>query len=214
MSFGYNADTVFGNTTADIWDHAKMLLVSLQDKRIEEHEESRPIIFIAHSLGGIIVKQALVWANTEPQYKKILDHTLGIVFFGTPHQGSAKANYGSVLANVATGVIHKPKSKLLKNLKSNSNALMDLTRQFKYLPHLRIVTFYEMKPMAGFSSLIVEKHSALLEVNGEDQIGLDANHRDVCKFGSQEDETYQMLVSRLKRMLREKDSILATKLRT
>lgn len=204
----------FGNTTADIWDHAKLLLGSLQDKRMEEQEESRLIVFIAHSLGGIVVKQVLVWANTEPQYKKILDHTVGVIFFGTPHQGAGKANYGTVLANVATGVMHKPKSKLVKALQSHSNTLMDLTRQFKFLSHLRIVTFYETKTMIGFSSLIVEKHSALLEVNGEDQLGVDANHRDMCKFGGRDDEIYQMLVTRLKRMQMGKDGILATALRT
>ena len=33
LNYGYNADVVFGNTTADIWDHAKGLLGSLIDER-------------------------------------------------------------------------------------------------------------------------------------------------------------------------------------
>lgn len=37
MTFGYNADAVFGNTTANIIDHAKGLLSSLVDKREEDH---------------------------------------------------------------------------------------------------------------------------------------------------------------------------------
>ena len=57
MAFGYNADAAFGNTIADIIDHAKDLLSSLIDRREEEGENLRPIIFIAHSLGGIVVKQ-------------------------------------------------------------------------------------------------------------------------------------------------------------
>lgn len=40
MTFGYNADVAFGNTTADINDHAKDLLSCLIDKR-EEDEVSR-----------------------------------------------------------------------------------------------------------------------------------------------------------------------------
>ena len=36
MTFGYNADAAFGNTTADIADHAKGLLSSLVDEREEE----------------------------------------------------------------------------------------------------------------------------------------------------------------------------------
>ena len=35
MTFGYNADVAFGNSTADILDHAKDLLSSLIDKREE-----------------------------------------------------------------------------------------------------------------------------------------------------------------------------------
>jgi hypothetical protein len=55
--FEYNASAAFGNTTADVADHARTLLSSLIDHR-EEEEHNRPLIFIAHSLGGIVVKQA------------------------------------------------------------------------------------------------------------------------------------------------------------
>jgi hypothetical protein len=37
MSFGYNAKAAFGNSTADIMDHAKDLLSSLIDEREEDH---------------------------------------------------------------------------------------------------------------------------------------------------------------------------------
>ena len=33
LNYGYNADVVFGKSTADIWDHAKGLLGSLNDER-------------------------------------------------------------------------------------------------------------------------------------------------------------------------------------
>lgn len=36
MTFGYNADAAFGNTAADIEDHAKSLLSGLIDKREED----------------------------------------------------------------------------------------------------------------------------------------------------------------------------------
>lgn len=118
-------------------------------------ESKRPIIFVAHSLGGIIVKQALVWAQTESRYQNIKDLTLGIVFFGTPHRGSDKTNYGKTLANVATGVMHKPKSKLISALQSNGDTLMRLTSEFKFAaPNMEIMTFYETKPMGIFSGLV------------------------------------------------------------
>ncbi len=90
------------------------------------------------------------------QYQKINEHTLGVVFFGTPHRGSAKANYGKVLANVATGLMHKPKSKLISALQSNSETLMRLTTEFNKFEatNMEIMTFYETKSMSYFSSLV------------------------------------------------------------
>lgn len=41
MTFGYNADAAFGDTTAKIIDHAKDLLSSLIDQR-EEDDVGRP----------------------------------------------------------------------------------------------------------------------------------------------------------------------------
>lgn len=211
MTYGYNADVVFGNTTADVWDHAKSLLGSLIDERESEEQSKRPLIFIAHSLGGIIVKQALVWAAREPQYQSIKDHTLGIVFFGTPHRGSGKANYGKILANVAAGVMHKPKSKLIDALQSNSDTLMKLTSEFKFeAPNIEIMTFYETKPMRVFSGLIVDKESALLELPHEDTQPVDANHSDMCKVAARDDETYKKLVKRVARMLKKKDKAVPT----
>ncbi|MCJ1451370.1 hypothetical protein MMC28_001706, partial [Mycoblastus sanguinarius] len=209
LNFSYNADAAFGNTTADILDHAKNLLASLVDQREDDDGKQRPIIFMAYSLGGIIVKQAINWANIESQYHNIRDHTLGIVFFGTPHRGSEKGSYGKVLANVAAGVMHKPKSKLVNALQSNSDTLMRLNSEFRFqAPRYQILSFYELKPMRLFSSLIVEKYSALLDIDGEDQQPIDANHRDMCKVATKDDEMYQKLVKRLNRMMKKKDASL------
>ncbi|CAI4213869.1 unnamed protein product [Parascedosporium putredinis] len=177
FNFGYNADAVFGNTTADIVDHAKDLLSSLIDER-EGERKSQPIIFIAHSLGGIIVKQALLSAKTELRYQSIQQNTLGIIFFGTPHRGSDKAN-----------------SKLVKALKENSDTLAQLTTAFRReLSQYQIVSFYEMKPPGFLRTLIVSKESALLNIDEEDQVPIDRSHRDLCKFAKRNDATYGKLV--------------------
>ncbi|MCJ1303205.1 hypothetical protein MMC08_006013 [Hypocenomyce scalaris] len=210
MTFGYNADAAFGNTAADIADHALSMLSSLVDKREEEdvgrlgwasnssaeanileQEMQRPIIFIAHSLGGIIVKQ------------NIYGRTVGIIFLGTPHRGSEKASYANVLTKVASMATNSPTSKLVSALQSNSDSLMRLTSNFKFqLKNYNVVSFFELRPTKPLSTLIVEKHSALLEVDGEDQIPVDANHSDICKFAARESDTYEKLYKRVLRMLK------------
>ncbi|KAN0067442.1 hypothetical protein V8E54_014532 [Elaphomyces granulatus] len=207
MSFGYNASAAFGNTTATIADHAKDLLTCLVDKREEEDEKSRPIIFLGHSLGGIVIKQALFQAKIEPQYQLIGEATVGIIFLGTPHRGSEKASYGKVLAKVATTVMHKPAPALVNALRANSDALMRLTTDFRFqMPQYQVCSFYEMKPMRMFSSLVVEKHSSLLDIPGEDQIPVDANHEEICKFAYPDDAVYEKLFKRVRRMLKSVDT--------
>ena len=59
MSFGYNSDTFFSKSITDIKDTAASLLNRLNDERQSKEEKERPIIFISHSLGGIVVKKVL-----------------------------------------------------------------------------------------------------------------------------------------------------------
>jgi pimeloyl-ACP methyl ester carboxylesterase len=58
----------------------------------------RPIVFVTHSLGGIIVKEALRIAEHNDQYGPILQMTRGIIFLATPHCGSGVANAAAYLA--------------------------------------------------------------------------------------------------------------------
>ena len=78
-----------------------------------------------------------------------------MVFFGTPHRGSEKANYGAVLAKVASVVLNSPESKVLTALKTNSDDLMRLTSEFRFqVKRYQVVSLHEMKPMSMSSSLV------------------------------------------------------------
>lgn len=57
MSFSYNSSVQFSKSTSDVFVFADQLLEHLIGKREEEAEQRRPIVFICHSLGGIVVKQ-------------------------------------------------------------------------------------------------------------------------------------------------------------
>src|SRR5437016_8883610 len=53
MAYGYNSDTWFSKAVTDVKSEAEALLDRLHGSR-ELEERARPIIFIAHSLGGIV----------------------------------------------------------------------------------------------------------------------------------------------------------------
>ena len=171
--------------------------------------------------------QALVWAHNEPRYNGIKTNTKGVVFLATPHRGSKKADYGKILVNVATGVMNRPRSGLIRALKANSGTFEELTSEFKFqASSYQIVSFYELKSMSMVSrpvgelkkhsvicsgtdlSQIVERHSVLLEVNNEIQQSVDSNQSKICKFDSRHDQTYQKLVKRLKRISKHENILL------
>jgi hypothetical protein len=52
----------------------------------------------------------------------------------------------------------------------------------------------------------VERHSSLLDIPGEDQIPVDANHEEICKFAHPNDAVYEKLFKRVRRMLKSVDS--------
>ena len=73
-----------------VYDIARDFLVSLG--AVRQSESSRPLLFVAHSLGGIVVKQALRQSHDSPSHNghldKIHESTCSIFFFGTPHSGA------------------------------------------------------------------------------------------------------------------------------
>lgn len=57
VSYGYDSNTVFTKAVTDIDDAAAMLLDRLDGERQSDSEKTRPLVFIAHSLGGIVTKK-------------------------------------------------------------------------------------------------------------------------------------------------------------
>lgn len=58
MSFGYDAKTAFTKSVMNIDIVAEALLAATHERRTSTNGTAKPIIFICHSLGGIIVKKA------------------------------------------------------------------------------------------------------------------------------------------------------------
>jgi alpha-beta hydrolase superfamily lysophospholipase len=57
MSFGYDSRTIFTKAVTDIDDAAAMFLDRIDGERQSAEGKARPLILIAHSLGGIVVKR-------------------------------------------------------------------------------------------------------------------------------------------------------------
>ena len=81
-TWGYDVqiERMFTSTSkASVFHHAQTLLIDLAALRSSAFEKSNPVIFIAHSLGGIVVKDALCMSRTEITFlNEILPATIGV----------------------------------------------------------------------------------------------------------------------------------------
>ncbi|KAF8855240.1 hypothetical protein BDZ45DRAFT_553210, partial [Acephala macrosclerotiorum] len=99
-SFGYSADVYKSLGTGNFDDFARALLESLRGRRFLPLK--RKIIFICHSMGGLVVKKALILASgpDRDRFGNIHESTFGIMFLATPHRGSEAVGLPMVLSKI------------------------------------------------------------------------------------------------------------------
>jgi hypothetical protein len=156
MTFGYNSTIAFSGSAAKLEDKSIELINRLTIKRSSvENGSTRPIVFVCHSLGGILVKKALILAHErslDTHYRNILDNTKAIAFLGVPHRGADAAWWfgfaASSLKGVTLGV--STHTALVKDLQKASPTLATISKQFVNRgKSLKIYTFYETRKLSG-----------------------------------------------------------------
>ena len=102
---------------------------------------TRPLVLIAHSLGGLVVKYALFQSMKapEPDKKRLAGSNPGICFLATPHQGADIAKVIVFLGGVLP-VLRISES--VRELRANSPYLIELEQR---LPAIRRGTAPERK---------------------------------------------------------------------
>ncbi|KAG8530313.1 uncharacterized protein KY384_004815 [Bacidia gigantensis] len=204
LTYGYNSSTKNLVEGQNVLDIALQLMVNLKDFRREKAEQHRDMLWICHSLGGIIAKKAILLHQSSDEGKAIRNSIVGIMFMGTPHCGSDLAKIGTVFANIASMAIEMPKF-WLKTLSKNSAALYDISREFATVTSdlkLKLISFYELNPCSppwwkGASVIVVDKRSAILGLPGEEIIAAHANHREICRFTGEDDHGFRAVWTRI-----------------
>ncbi|KAI9775307.1 MAG: hypothetical protein M1839_001291 [Geoglossum umbratile] len=181
MTFGYDANVLTDTSNGRIAEFSENLLGGLAGERSQSWEKARPLIFICHSMGGIVVKRALVVAHARKRFHGSTgDATRSIVFMATPHRGSGKAYWGEMgrrLSSLLRGA--PPGTSTLEEIRAFSAVLEDINADFT-----NIASAYNL---VWFYKTIVEKWSAIMEhVNERNRIGVSANHRDIGRFDKED----------------------------
>ena len=144
LTYGYDAAVVHWtkvagqNTTRE---HALNLVNDLCNYRTRTKSNRRPIVFVVHSLGGLVIQDALLLcANPSDEAQAaILNWTRGICFLGTPNAGSDFAKFANAVANVISlSFMKSPNAHLLEILESRSQILADIKNGFLTMVRRRV----------------------------------------------------------------------------
>ncbi|KAJ8737605.1 hypothetical protein PYW08_000200 [Mythimna loreyi] len=185
--------------TADIATRASELVPALIDAGVACN--NTPVVWLAHSMGGLIVKQVLVEASQSDQQalKKIADNTKALLFFSTPHKGSSMA----AMPRAAAAVLWP--SNDVRQLQENSPVLLNLHKAFIEFADAyswETISFVETMPtlVTAFKVPIhlVESKSADLGRGEFYQLPLD--HLSICKPATRQSILYTTVLDVLQRV--------------
>ncbi|POR38318.1 Uncharacterized protein TPAR_01489 [Tolypocladium paradoxum] len=221
LLYGYDTTLPGSLSKQSIEDLGGSLLEQIIAFRASDRTSHRPIIFIGHSLGGLLIKEALVRARrgVSGANSDLSKATFGLLFFGVP-------NLGLRNDQLRTLVQGQPNQALIDDLlvdndSEASNFLTRLATQFSESckGYYRVVTFFERvrsKTLreqdgkwgkTGPPSLLVTDKSAtstgLVAVADEDNIALNKDHSDLVKYDSQSQGEYTVVRERIKRLVDE-----------
>ncbi|XP_049780826.1 protein SERAC1 isoform X3 [Schistocerca cancellata] len=152
----------------------------------------RPVIWVTHSMGGLLVKKILVRA-WESGDRNICYKTKGIAFYSVPHLGSPLAELTQAMQILLWPSVE------VQELRKDSPELKSLHQKFlQMLPHLQIqiISFAETKSTL-VSPLRLQFHFVPVP-SADPGVGeifeIPQDHLCICKPATQHSFLYQKLV--------------------
>ena len=149
-----------------------------------------PVVLVGHSLGGIVIKQALweaakldAFAPTHARAQaaaRVIQAVFGVVFLATPHGGSQLADSAVALERLRL----VPTTAMVRDLVPMSSYLVVLNDDFKLLTHLRVLSLYETSQSVvarTLSTLVVPRESATSYHPNEVLVETDCDHFSISK---------------------------------
>ncbi|KAI9544095.1 Serine active site containing protein 1 [Dissostichus eleginoides] len=139
----------------------------------------RPVVWVAHSMGGLLVKKMLLDASEDPEMQALLNNTKGIMFYSVPHHGTFMAEYSVnvrylLFPSVEVRELCKD-SPALRNLNEN---FLDMAKEKEF----KVLSFAETLPTnigPMIKILVVPTQSANLGIG--ELIEVDVDHLNICK---------------------------------
>ncbi|UKZ79092.1 hypothetical protein TrVFT333_006842 [Trichoderma virens FT-333] len=221
LTYGYDTKLPGSQSEASIPDLSRRLLESIKTIR-SGHAKNRPLILMGHSLGGLVVKEAIAEAfEGSEDDQAIFRSCYALMLFAVPNRGLDNSN----LMYMVRG---QPNEDLVKDLKQSSRFLNMLGQRFnKYftLDDSKIICIYETRMIptiqwcsetaswerTGSKVMMVPFTSAIHAGPNEkvyDQIPIEADHSEIVKFSDISNPDYLMMESRIRELVAKAPGII------
>ncbi|KAI9780256.1 MAG: hypothetical protein M1839_006816 [Geoglossum umbratile] len=198
-----------------IFTHAKDMLYALGRERSDC--QKRCLIFVAHSLGGIIIKEA----KRDTTLLDIYTSTVAVLFLGTPHRGSSQwTNLAKTISHVVAVAGFDTGDQNVRALQIDSAVLEVCHEGFMKVyeqSRIEIRTFQEAQGMSGlglfgFNGKVVDNVSSTLSGAPRERTEtINANHMSMCRFSSRYDDGYRKVGQELRTLVNIKRKRLQEK---
>ncbi|KAI5839423.1 ankyrin repeat-containing domain protein [Morchella snyderi] len=203
LTYGYDTTLIASHSHAEIYHFSKQFTEAVKGAR--SRDPTRPLILIGHSLGGLVIKEAII-QYFEDSNDSTLGMFAGILFFSVPHKGLADARLLSMVHG-------QPNENLVRDLCQNSQFLRGLDRCFGH--HMNamganIISFYETEETRTVEEVSQGKWSksgpyvrmvteeSVKHAGGSGQyLPMDADHSSIVKFNDRSGQKYQLVCGKL-----------------
>ncbi|EXJ96108.1 hypothetical protein A1O1_01234 [Capronia coronata CBS 617.96] len=193
---------------------ATSLVAELAAYRWHDNGMERPLIFIGHGFGGLLIKKALVHASahrSKEMESSIYTSTFAILFMGTPHRGMEKS-----FLFAPNNLISTVNRRFLNSLLRDSPFLTEVTDQFApVMKRFTIFNFWEeiMTTVGNIRTFVVHEDSAAPAWDIDERCGIQATHSGMVKFKSKHDSGYRVVHAALIRYQRDALSLIQSRWR-
>ncbi|KAG8532764.1 uncharacterized protein KY384_002642 [Bacidia gigantensis] len=205
-SYVANLSTLLGDDPANnILQTSHSLVADLEGFRSLDNTAERPLIFVCHDLGGIIVKKALAYSATRVSQKvehlySIYLSTYAILFFGTPHYGYNTQAWQWMAGRLPASSTRQ--SHLSASIARFDEILQNTTDEFApIVKQYHIYFFWESQPslLDQIKAYVVSQESAAPVWDRTERCGIEASHFTMCKFSSDTSPGFTTVMAALKR---------------
>ncbi|TGZ77075.1 hypothetical protein EX30DRAFT_212551 [Ascodesmis nigricans] len=212
LTFGYDSSLLADREEEpDIMEYCNELIRQLHLARSSDPD--RPLIFMGHSLGCIVICRTMLICLRNPAHTALFNATRSFFFFGAPHQGIRTEEMEAMLTDVQGP--HAKTHILLRQLREYSGFLKQQSEALGPVWEGRSVfSFYEsyLSPTVKKSEKgtwsrdgemvhLVRRTSSGLMIPEEVRIPVDANHSDIVKFAGSSDTTYMKVIFHLQDLI-------------